>query len=379
MKNLNDRCLTNVLRGVGLVAVPLAILFASGCSGSARSEKGASSEQPILNGAVDMGDPAVVALHANGLKSVATCTAEVISDRVLLTAAHCINAITLGFAPISFQVVTTWNVSAATPAEILEVEQVVGNPSFNPFAGDNDIALVLLKKPTSIAPLKFNRASLDGKDGAPVRIVGYGVTKDGDPTSANIKNAASVHLSKIDAHHFLAADLPTTQCHGDSGGPTLMTFNGEEQIIGVGWRTVSPDGKCDQGVRDTRVDDNLAFIDEFLALLGGSSGGAPPPGGGGAPPPGGGGGGAPPPGGGGASACPSANSVSVAIDGAACGQPGAFADGHCASASDCPSVCCSCGNGGASFAPRVCADGQCVATDAACACAIDDSAGQLCQ
>src|SRR5689334_19575959 len=57
----------------------------------AGDEDTGSAEQGIIGGAVDNGDPSVVAIfvHQPGASSGSLCTGTVISSRAVLTAAHC--------------------------------------------------------------------------------------------------------------------------------------------------------------------------------------------------------------------------------------------------------------------------------------------------
>ena len=69
----------------------------------------------IIGGKVDMGEPAVVAVLAYGPTSYSTCTGEIIAANVVLTAGHCVDPRTLGYAPLKVAVVTSTN--ATKPAE----------------------------------------------------------------------------------------------------------------------------------------------------------------------------------------------------------------------------------------------------------------------
>jgi secreted trypsin-like serine protease len=219
---------------------------------------------------------AVVA-YTDGGKSYSTCTGEVIAGDVVLTASHCIDPRALGFVPEGIQIMTSQDILQATNAQVFPARTAVPHPAYNPQTGANDIAVVLLQGAIDIAPLPYNRTALEGLalDGKSGRAIGYGTTKDGDSSTAGKKNQATLKLSKINAFDFTASALPATQCHGDSGGPVLAMVDGKEQIIGIGWITVRNDGLCSEGVRDTRVDKYLAFIDPFVKASGGA-GQAPP-------------------------------------------------------------------------------------------------------
>lgn len=231
----------------------------------------------IIGGTPDTADAAVVAVVAykDGGKTYSQCTGEVIAPDVVLTASHCVDPRALGFVPEGVQIMTSQDIAKATQADIITARSAVPHPKYDPATGANDIAIVLLQKKTSVSPLPYSRVPLEGNDGKQARIIGYGTTKDGDSSTAGKKNQATVKLSQINAHDFVAATLPATQCHGDSGGPTLLSVNGKETIIGIGWITVRNDGLCSEGVRDTRVDKFLDFIDPFVAASTGGKPGTP--------------------------------------------------------------------------------------------------------
>ena len=265
----------------------------AGCSAAAPPEAEGEGSSRIINGTADPGDPAVVAVIAEaapdamGNFSYSTCTGEIIAPTVVLTASHCIDPRALGFTPVKVLIITAQDDSKATAAEVLATTAHIAHPLFDPNSGANDIAIVMLQQPTAIAPLPYNRAPLDAT-GKSARIVGYGITKDGS-TQAGVKNQATITISDVNQDTFLATNLPSSQCHGDSGGPTLLPIDGKDTIVGIGWHTVRTDGLCSEGVRDLRVDNFVDFIDRFVGGAAGGGGGA---GGGGAGGAGGGGGGA---------------------------------------------------------------------------------------
>jgi secreted trypsin-like serine protease len=226
-----------------------------------QGEERRGTNSGIIGGKPDSGDPAVVAVFAIKGDTGATCTGEVIAPRFVLTASHCIHAGSLGFEPETVVVVTAADTTTATKADVLRVKALNLHPGYEPNSGMNDIAVIELEQPTSIAPLPFHRGSLAEHSGRTGRAIGYGTTVDGDANTSGKKNEAALTISDITATTFLASALPSTQCHGDSGGPVLLEIGGRETIIGIGWRTVRLDGLCNEGVRDTRVDRHAQWID----------------------------------------------------------------------------------------------------------------------
>jgi secreted trypsin-like serine protease len=248
-------------------SAPVLALFASfavGCMAEASAETDdthALTESRIIGGRPDSGDPAVVAVVAIQGDKQSLCTGEIIEARFVLTASHCVDARALGFTPEKIAIITHPRPRDATANDIHWAKKANVHPGYLPQYGINDIAVVELREPTAIPPLPIHRGALEPYDGARARAIGYGTTKDGDGASAGTKNEAALKISQITRESFLATALPATQCHGDSGGPVLLSIAGKETIIGVGWRTVRNDGLCSEGVLDTRVDSHASWID----------------------------------------------------------------------------------------------------------------------
>src|SRR2546423_2110996 len=131
----------------------------------------------IINGVVDLGDPAVVLLAQQpvGAAPSPLCTGTVISAHVVLTAAHCVAPSAVGDIGIVVFTGTTLDASA-TADQFLAVADRQWVPTFGynqSTGGDSDdLGLVILRDATTIAPVPFNRFPLArGGNGALGRIV----------------------------------------------------------------------------------------------------------------------------------------------------------------------------------------------------------------
>jgi secreted trypsin-like serine protease len=241
--------------------------LATGCEAPAvPGEAERTTSAPIIGGAADSGDPAIVAVFslANDGR-YGMCTGEIVSAHFVLTASHCVEPTMLGFTPDRVVVVTYPDALHAPSANVLDVKKATQHPAYIPNIGQHDVAVLELVNATDIPPLPFNHQALPASVvGQTARAVGYGLTNGADKNSAGTKNQVSLPISELTATSFLVFSPGKTQCHGDSGGPVLLPIGDQETIIGVGWRTVKDDGTCDDGVLDTRVDPNAGWIDSVL-------------------------------------------------------------------------------------------------------------------
>jgi MYXO-CTERM domain-containing protein len=255
--------------------------------GCAAPEAPGEAASPILGGAVDSGDPAVVMLVSipADQSSFETCTATLVAPAVLLTAAHCVDPST--HAGFTFGVFTGPDASAYPTAaslapQLAAVSATHVHPDYDAAAPFHaDLGVALLAAPLAVTPVPMRRAALTADMvGKPARIVGYGQTSYGDLNE--IKHEATTVLASIGADDtIVVGDAAERSCVGDSGGPALVDVGGVETVVGVDSFT---DLKgCLEPANYRRPDKYTEFLDAFVpppgadAGAGGSGGGSTGP------------------------------------------------------------------------------------------------------
>lgn len=208
-------------------------------------------------------DPAVVALVVRrescaGPAPVVNCTGVLLTDRAVLTAAHCVE----GPARGSFEVF--FGTSAATGGSYRGIAEKVLEPRYQKQSDEHDIALVWLTAPAPVAPATLVAAgAVDGTwVGRSARAVGFGESGD-DAASPGEKREGTVELSAVQPDTLTYAPSPAMTCRGDSGGPIFVEQDGRELVAAL---TTSGDALCERDGVAVRIDARLHdFIEPALA------------------------------------------------------------------------------------------------------------------
>ena len=206
------------------------------------------------------------------------CSGTLITDTVVLTAAHCLDTAAWGSSfsetsPSSIAIYVGEDPSVDLVSHLYLVSDVEIYSSYDRLALTDDIALIQLSSAvTEATPVPFLPASLalsSSDAGATVNFAGFGYTETGssgvlmqvDGSIGGLGCAVSGCSSSGDTATQVSYSQPTSgPCFGDSGGPMFIERSGTAYVAGV---TSYGDSTCTVYGVSTRPDAYESWINTF--------------------------------------------------------------------------------------------------------------------
>lgn len=228
-----------------LVVSLLTVALLAGC----QVEPTGSASRPIVDGSLSGkgAHPETVFLWlGNG-----SCTGTLIAPRVILTARHCVEGVSLEDLQVYFgNDPSEGDGSWAAPEDYIYHDR-------------GDIALIALARPAATDPIPYRRQGIYNSDlGREVLLVGFGDT--GGEGSAGIKREGRTVLDDLSGDLIFVGTTGSKTCFGDSGGPTFVEVGGQKYVIGVA--SFVTNENCQVGASgNVRPDMYANWIDDYVA------------------------------------------------------------------------------------------------------------------
>ena len=182
------------------------------------------SPAAIVGGTVDSGDPAVYFLLIRGSGS---CTAELISPHVVLTARHCLVDETTDamISPRQLRLYVGRDYSSFVRSYTPMATRIIPGSNNAIGFGGEDLGLIILADPAMETPLTISRDDYNMMNGQSFKAVGFGLIPSGN---SGRKYTATGNVTSTGGGYL---QVNNVICEGDSGGP-MIDLN-EGRVWGV--------------------------------------------------------------------------------------------------------------------------------------------------
>jgi hypothetical protein len=247
----------------------------AGCTADPPDIKYGNGFRPIINGTPDNSQAHMAVVFINHQSTGAACTGTLITNRIVLTAGHCVYGASQNGFLVYFG--SDYNTD---PGQIRFSSRTEVHPNYGSGGGGgvpvNDIACIELSNnaPAGITPIPHlpQGYSLTASDvGDPLTFVGFGITPaDNSRKLYYVGSLGRVCDGPGSCTYGGAFVVPRAiaysvqsggPCSGDSGGPAFVDRSGQEYVAGI---TSYGDQGCDYYGVSAKVDRYQTFIEDCI-------------------------------------------------------------------------------------------------------------------
>jgi secreted trypsin-like serine protease len=252
-----DRFMQKIKYMIGLFGILAAILLSlSACHSGQEALSSMTqpeSTQEIINGKTVKKNHATFAMTARILKShddawFPICSASIVSQDLILTAAHCV----IGSAPSDLRIAfgaqpltsagqenRKTRIDVVTKFKTVAVKKIESHPGFGHTSYDDDMALLLLESeiPAGFRPVSLlsetEAQKISEKKSYPILLVGFGMFAEEPMVESAILRGTSVS-GRFEGDHLITDQTKGSGgCNGDSGGPAYLKVGKTYFLVGV--------------------------------------------------------------------------------------------------------------------------------------------------
>ena len=238
-----------------ILAVWLLGLCPTGClSFETDVPERAQVSSSLSAGEPDTSDLAVVSLVRVSDPRTSRCTGTAISERVVITAAHC----EAHLDPTAYQAFFGSDLDAG--GHLVDILDGIGHPSYENTA-EADLALLLLAEPAPATVRLVDEPLIAAPTPVALRLVGFGMTAP-DAWDGDRKREGWTETTAVEPTFVTLGAAPSLPCSGDSGGPAFIATSAGEALAAVVSRG---DADCNSYGKATRVDPYVStFIQPYV-------------------------------------------------------------------------------------------------------------------
>ncbi len=180
---------------------------------------------------------AVISTYINrkGDQLYKKCGALIVSDRAVITAAHCVDP--TNYASVKSTLVFNKNLEMSAEIDTRKSTATIIHPAYDSSKNTSDIAIIFFSGglPTGYVPATISLEPIPFEPGDSVRIFGYGVNDELSGKSDNRLRTAVVDVDGVSETEGVSLrQQPTygSTCFGDSGSPSFFEY--KDQLVAWG-------------------------------------------------------------------------------------------------------------------------------------------------